>query len=81
MLVKVRELFTTVKLSKNAHPGTMNQFHFGTLFGREIILVLEVVSETSRGRNKNLSRLFETLALVSSDLHWFLPNIVLVTRR
>ena len=51
--------------------GPMNQFQFCInthTTGREIIPALEVIGETSRRRrNRNLSRLLETLVLVSSD--------------
>ena len=40
----------------DAHPGS-----------NEIIPALKVIGETSRRRNRNLSRLLETLVLVSSD--------------
>ena len=52
--------------------GPMNQFQFcintHTSWAEKSYLALEVIGETSRRRrNRNLSRLLETLVLVSSD--------------
>ena len=69
-----------------AHPGAHEPvsilYKIPTHFGREIIPALEVIGGTSRRRrNRNLSRLLETLSQSLLTLHWFLPVLVLVARR
>ena len=73
-LTKFREIFLRVKLSTEVHEWCTSRVQWtcpcinSHTFWWRLIPALEVIGETSRRRrNMNLSRLLETLVLVSSD--------------